>query len=175
MMLAWRHGGSIAKNCVLIDPVFPWPALHHGREAMRVWAQWHNRQRTNVGDAGPTRLPWGLRASVKEDGDAVLSSWPSYANGTPRAWSEADSVWKSVLAELVEFVARDLLCAVSVQWMPGGSEFQRSETVASLRDRKGFWGWRKGELEPTAKLIRANMRGQLRSGNPISTGAVPWH
>jgi hypothetical protein len=173
MMLAWRQGGHIAKNCVLLDPVFPWPALHHGREAMRLWAARQNLLRA-AGDAGPTRLMWGLLASVKEDGDAVISVWPGYSNGSPRPWSDGDNVWKPALADMVDFVGRDLLCAIDLQWMPGGIEFQRSETVASLRDRKGFWGWRKGEREPTAKLIRANMHGQFRSGRPLATGAASW-
>lgn len=160
MMLGWRSARSVGRY-VLLDPIFPWPALHHGREAMRIYATRQNKARLVNKDDGPMRMVWGLRASVKERGDAIIAVWPTDSRGGPRNWTPQDDVWKPTLAELAEFMAKDLLCDVKLKWMPGGEPFAKTLTVPSLQGVSGFYGWRKGENEPKASVMRRKIRDAI--------------
>lgn len=165
MMFGWRSGNKIS-NIILLDPVFPWPSLHHGREALRTYAEQNTRRRLRLQDAGPWRMSWPLKAAVKESGDAVIVIWPTDDRGGPRQWWPSDDIWRRELPRLAEHVGADLACAVKLQWMPGDTPFVKIEDQPSLRDRKGFYGWRKGEHEPNetrrgAEISDAILRGQL--------------
>lgn len=164
MMLGWRKGHSVGRY-VILDPVFPWPALHHGREAMRVYAQRHNAERNRLGDEGPMRMPWwGLSCAVKETGGIVINVWPAGKRGVPRHWTPQDTVWRSKLADLAHFMAADLKCEVRLAWMPGGQPFTKELTVPSLRSVPGFYGWRKGEREPKPHVMRTLIRDGILAG-----------
>jgi hypothetical protein len=160
MMLAWRKGNSVGRM-ILLDPVFPWPSLHYGRNALRAYGTRQNERRNRLGDEGPYRMPLGIRSAVKETGDAMLVVWPCDGREGPRHWTDDDSVWRTELPDLADFVAEDLMCGVVLKWMPGGEPFCREQSDASLRDRQGFYGWRKGEHEPVESVMLTRMRDGL--------------
>lgn len=140
---------------ILVETLFPWPALHHGRENIRSWLDFQRHQRKR-GLAGPARLAGGLTTAVKEDGEAIMMVWPIDKRGAPRLWNDvADSVWRDSMRELRRHVGHNLQCTVRLNWMPGGGELEHVKTVASLSERKGFWGWARGEREPTEKITRS--------------------
>lgn len=181
MILGWRtatiDGRCSVGRLVLIDALFPWPALHYGRNALRDWAAAQTRARARLGDEGPSRMTFGLTTAVKEDGEVQLRVWPVGKGQTPRAWLPSDAVWREPLKELRRFVSADLACGTRLEWMPGGSTIARAETVPSLRGQSGFWGWRRGEREPTAKIQRSISRQiipQLLGPRPAKTGELRW-
>lgn len=127
------------------------------------------------------RLNTGLLTAVKEDGEFEMRVWPIDKRGMPRLWIDADSVWREPLQELRRYVSHNLLCLGRLLWMPGGGPIERVQTVPSLADRNGFWGWQRGEREPTEKITRSIARelaAQLAGIKPrtiVSTGQLPWH
>lgn len=156
MMLAWRSGAKL-RHIIRIDPVFPWPSLHHGRENLRAWSEEHTRRRLRYGDAGPWRLPGPLLSSVREDGDARLRVWPTDSASAPRIWTAGDDVWRPTFEQLADWVGHDLMCEVRVQFMPGGEAFVQEGTAPSLYGRPGYYGWRKGEHEPVEHVHAARI------------------
>lgn len=153
MLLGWQEGHSIGRY-VLVELFTPWPALHHAREAMRIYTERQNALRTARGTAGMRRLKCGLQSAVKEDGDLELRAWPVGKGLLPRAWNERDAVWRDALQELRRFVGAELMCCSRLIWLPGGQAIERAQTVPSLRGINGFWGWKRGEREPTQHAIR---------------------
>lgn len=145
MIFGWLEYGR-TDRWVLVDAVFPWPALHNGRNAIRFWADAMNKARVVHRSDGPRRCPWPCKTAVKEDGDAELRIWPCEPYGKPRAWCPDDSVWRPMITELAEHVAADIGCPVHVLWM-GGSEIERAVSPPGLKYR-GFLCWGKGEREP---------------------------
>ena len=164
MILAWRYnidreaGRANQGRYVLVDTLFPWPALHYGRENIRHWkaAQAALRGR---GIPGPIDAGYGLTTAVCEDGDAVMRVWPIETPLLPRPWNDVlDQVWRDPLRELRRWIGHDLACGVRLEWMPGGGTIERVQTVPSLKNRRGYWGWRRGEREPTEKITRSISR-----------------
>lgn len=185
MRLAWAWANSPGAyhlgRHVLVDSFFPWPALHHGRENLRAWCSRQKALRAR-GEDGPVRVSGGIQTAVKEDGEAEIRVWPVRKDGSPRPWGTSDDVWRDDLRELRRFVGRNLMCPVRLLWMPGGAEIEVSRTVPSLADRKGFWGWQRGEREPTEKVTRSiarEMGAQLAGFKPrqisgYSAGVQSW-
>lgn len=164
MMLGWRKGHSVGRY-VIVDPVFPWPSLHHGREALRLYTQRQTAARNRLGDEGLMRMPaWGLKCAVKECGDITINVWPAGKRGAQREWTAADAAWRPALGDLARFIAADLKCEVRLNWMPGGAPFTKELTVPSLRNVPGFYGWRKGEKEPKPHIMRALIRDGILAG-----------
>ena len=156
MILAWRHGDSIGRY-VLVDSTFPWPALHHGRAALKVWATAEGLRRQHLRDEGPCRAPFqwnGLTTAVVEYGDVLLRVWPVDGFGLPRQWTDGDGVWRQHLHDMRRFVSSELKCCSRLEIMPGG-EVIRSANAPSLAGINGFRGWKKGEREPIRRLARA--------------------
>ena len=128
------------------------------------------------------RLNAGLTTAVKENGEFELRVWPIDKGGMPRSWLDSDLVWRDPLRELRRHVGHDLQCTGRLMWMPGGVAIEHVETVPSLADRKGFWGWQRGEREPTEKITRSiarEMGAQLAGFKPRniigrSSGALLW-
>lgn len=145
MIFGWMEYGR-TDRWVLVDPLFPWPALHHGRNALRAWADRQNRLRATGQSDGPRRMPWPCKTAVKEDGAAVLNVWPVETHGQPRHWTARDSVWRAALGDLAEHIAAEIGCPVEVAWM-GGQTVERQTTTPHLKGR-GFIGWGKGERAP---------------------------
>jgi hypothetical protein len=171
MLLGWRTGNSVGRY-VLIDALFPWPALHYGRNAMRDWAKDCSKF-----SPGPFRMDLGLTTAVKETGQAELRVWPMGKGYMPRRWNDGDTIWREPLKEMRRFVGRELACETRLEFMPSDQEMVRAQTVASLRDRKGFWGWRRGEREPTAQIQRSINRGlaaQLAARAPVAERIPQW-
>lgn len=167
MMFGWRSGKQIS-NIILLDSCFPWPSLHHGREALRVYGETNTKRRLRFQDNGPWRLSWPVQTSVKESGDAVITVWPTDSRAGPRQWWPSDEVWRRELPQLAEFVGADLMCSVKLHWMPGDSPYVKLEDAPTLRDRPGFYGWKKGEKEPNearraAEISDAIIRQQIES------------
>jgi hypothetical protein len=145
MIFGWLEGGK-TDRWVLVDPLFPWPALHHGRNALRGWADAQNKARATAHTAGPRRMPHPCKTAVKEDGSAVLNVWPCEPYGQPRAWGEHDGVWKAAIADLAAAIANAIGCPVTVAWM-GAGDIERQTTTPHLKGM-GFIGWGKGEKAP---------------------------
>lgn len=181
MILGWQSapldGHCSVGRYVLVDALFPWPALHYGRNAMRDWAAMQSRRRNMLGAEGPVRVTFGLTTAVKEDGQVELRIWPVGKAQMPRDWTPADTVWREPLKELRRAVAADLACETRLEFMPGGNVVTRAQTVPSLRGVPGFWGWRRGEREPTAKIQRSLSRQlipQLLGPKPAKSGELRW-
>jgi hypothetical protein len=153
MILGWQAGHSVGRY-VLLELFVPWPALHHAREALRVYTERETRARDAFGTEGMRRMKYGLQSAVKEDGDCELRVWPIGKGGLPRAWEDRDGVWREALTDLKRFVGAELCCCTRLIWQPGGQPLERVRTVPSLADRQGFWGWKRGEREPTERRIR---------------------
>lgn len=173
MILGWRSGTSLGR-WVLIDPVFPWPALGHGRAALKRWAKWHTRARGVNADEGPMLSPtrWGLTTAAAEaDAYTELRVWPVTKDGSPRPWVDRDSVWRESLAEMRRYVGQELPCGIKLLWMPSGTVI-RAERAPTLLGQQGFYTWKKGERAPTERRMRELSRGHhmldamLRGGRP---------
>lgn len=159
MILGWRYANSIGRY-VKVDARFPHPALHHGRTALRQWAEIQGRMR-ETGTQGPVR--WLMR---KDEWDAVLSAvgeigehvdiriWPVAREMQPRPWTDLDTVWRETLDEMRRYVGRELKCCTRLEWMPGGSGVVRFSTAPTLLGLNHFFGWRRGEREPSARIQR---------------------
>jgi hypothetical protein len=180
VILGWRYATHLGRY-VVVDTLFPWPALHHGRENLRLWVKAQKALRAR-GTEGPEYVGSGITTAVKEDGEAEMRVWPMAKGMMPRQWSPQDTVWREPLIELRRFVGRNLACTVRLNWMPGGDVIERVKTVPSLADRKGFWGWQRGEREPTEKMTRSiarEMGAQVAGFKPrtmtgFSAGAASW-
>lgn len=188
MILGWRYGIGNGRahqgHYVLVDSLFPWPSLHHGRENLRTWREAQKALRAR-GIAGPIDAGMGLTTAVKEDGDAILRVWPVAKGMMPRRWDDkTDLMWRDALRELRRWVGHNLACGVRLEWMPGDLSIERVQTVPSLKGQRGFWGWQRGEREPTAKMTRSIARAmgaqvagfqprRITGFNP-GTGASPW-
>jgi len=158
VILGWRRGNSVGRY-VLVDTMWPWPSLHFGRDALRTWAARQNRLRNRPGDTGgPYKMPTGITTAVCEYGDVTLRIWPVGKLQEPRAWTDADAVWRDALAELRRFIGDDLKCCTRIEWMPGQSTVTRFKTVPELQGVPGFWGWRRGEREPTERIKQSLRR-----------------
>lgn len=98
MIVGWLEEGR-TDRWILLDPIYPWMALHHGRSVLRRWADGQNRERALEHTAGPRRMPWPVRSSVKDSGSVVFNVWPVEPHCRPRSWSPGDRVWRDALAE----------------------------------------------------------------------------
>lgn len=181
MIFGWLENGR-TDRWVLVDPVFPWPALANGRAALRAWASGHNRERALSHTAGPRRCPWPCQTNVKSDGNVELRIWPVAPYARPRKWSDADRVWRPAIAELAEMMASTIACPVEVLWL-GGDTIERAVTEPDLQGR-GFFGWGKGEQAPKHDDPRPpdpELASQLRIGlggadlNILPQGDDAWH
>lgn len=162
MLLGWMQANSVGRY-VKVDAKFPHPALHHGRSAMRRWAEWCGKSHSSLGRdyAGPIR--WAMLVG---DFDAVnpavgelsehvdLRIWPVAREMQPRRWNERDLVWREALNQLREYVGRDLKCCTRLEWMPGEHDVVRFKTAPTLLGINHFFGWRRGEFEPSRRLQR---------------------
>ena len=149
MIFGWLEHGR-TDRWVLVDPLYPWMALHHGRNALRGWADRQNRLRACELSAGPRRMPWPCKSAVKEDGEVVLNVWPVETHGQPRHWTGHDDVWRAAIADLAAHMAQAINCPVTVAWM-GGETVERQTTLPHLKGM-GFVGWGKGEHEPRGEM-----------------------
>jgi len=175
-MLGWRSGTSLGRF-VLIDPIFPWPALGHGRAALKRWAKWQTKARAVNGDEGPMLSPRpgmaGLTTAAAEaDAYTELRVWPVTKDATPRAWGDMDGVWRETLTEMRRYVGHELPCGIKLLWMPSGRVI-RAERAPSLIGQHGFYTWKKGERAPTEKKMRELSRGHHLLDAMLRSGRVP--
>jgi hypothetical protein len=161
MIFGWLENGQ-TDRWVLVDAIFPWPALHNGRNALRSWANLQNQRRALDHTPGPRRMPWPCKAVVKDHGDAELHVWPCEIYAKPRQWCADDRVWRAQLTELAEHVAADIGCPVTLMWM-GGETIERAVTSPGLAGR-GFLCWGKGERAPNFRRIKELKEQPLRAG-----------
>jgi hypothetical protein len=175
MIFGWLREGR-TDRWVLIDPHFPWPALHHGREVLRNWADLQNRRRALEHSAGPRRMPHPCRTHAKEDGSAELQVWPVEMFGHPRKWTDGDDVWRPAVRELATLMQARIACEVKISWCGGVFEAQPSK-VASLADQKLLIGWARGEHEP--KKLPVLEGGKVTMGGAdirvMPQGERVWH
>lgn len=145
--------------------MWPWPSLHFGRNALRAWARIQNTLRDRPGDSGgPYKTPMGITTAVCEFGDVVLRVWPVGKRQEPRRWEPRDAAWRDALSDMRRFVSDELKCCCRIEWMPGQSIVSRFENVPELKGLQGFWGWRKGEAEPTERIKKSLRRAAVVSG-----------
>lgn len=179
MIFGWLEHG-VTDRWVLVDPLFPWPALHHGRAAMRTWADHHSKARALDRTPGPRRMPWPCQTAVKEDGAAELRIWPVMPFGYPRAWTEADRVWRPAMDELGAVVAAAIGCDVTLLYQAEGLVIERATTSPDLAGR-GFIGWGRGERAPSWLDKQQEPPGDLKMRvtaadlNIMPQGDKPWH
>jgi hypothetical protein len=179
MIFGWLEHG-VTGRWILVDPVFPWPALHNGRNALRAWADRQNRLRAIEHTPGPRRMPWPCRTAVKETGSADLRIWPVEIFGQPRQWNGTDHVWRDALHELAQAIAATIACPVGVSWPGGGPVDYAPRTVKSLEDQHGFIGWGKGEREPKLPAMDHAAAGNLKTSiggadvRPLPQGETSW-
>jgi hypothetical protein len=162
MIFGWLRDGR-TDRWVLVDPHFPWPALHHGRNVLREWADSQNRRRAIEHSAGPRRMPWPCRTHVKESGGVELHVWPVEIYGKPRRWTDGDDVWRQPLRDLAELMQLTVACEVKLDWCGGAFEPSPSK-VKSLQDQAGFIGWARGEHEPRSISTGAGDGGKVSVG-----------
>lgn len=176
MIFGWLENGR-TDRWVLVDAVFPWPALHNGRNAIRAWAGEINKARVLGLSAGPRRCPWPCKTAVKEDGRAELRIWPCEPYGKPRSWTARDKVWRLAIQELAEHVAADIGCPTHVLWM-GGDEIERAVSPPGLKGR-GFICWGKGEREPKDHPLTQGRELKVTIGGQdlrvLPQGEQEWH
>ncbi len=181
MIFGWlAHGRT--DRWVLIDPHFPWPALHHGRNVLRAWADDNNRRRALEHSAGPRRMSWPCRTHAKESGNAELHIWPVEMYGKPRSWTDGDDVWRQPIRDLAAHMQHVIACEVTFDWC-GGTFAPEPSRVASLWDQKGFIGWKRGEHEPSQRVLldraEASVGGKVSvGGNDVRImpqGEKAWH
>lgn len=175
MIFGWLEHGR-TDRWVLVDAVFPWPALHNGRNAIRAWADAQIRRRVLQQTPGPRRCPWPCKTAVKEAGAAELRIWPCEVYAKPRRWGPHDKVWRPAIMELAEHVAADIACPVHVLWMNGGGEIERATAPPGLKGR-GFVGWGKGEREPKGDpgTFTAAMKMIGKDLRVMPQGESAWH
>ena len=133
--------------------------------ALRAYATRMNAMRDAEGPAalGPRRMPWGLQHAVKEDGACEIRVWPCSLYGGGRAWDDrSDRVWRDELRKLRRTVGNKLCTLTELLWMPGGT-ITLAEKPPSLIGIDGFWGWQRGEREPTPKQARAAYQNMARA------------
>lgn len=175
MIFGWLEHGR-TDRWVLVDPLYPWMAMHHGRNALRAWADLQNRLRACELSAGPRRMPWPCKSAVKEDGEVVLNIWPTETHGQPRHWTGRDDVWRSAIADLAAHMAQEIGCPVTVAWM-GGGEVERQTTLPHLKGR-GFIGWGKGERAPPEGREPGNeLKFSIKTADlrVLPQGEAAWH
>jgi hypothetical protein len=170
VIFGWREGAR-TERCILVDPNFPHPALHHGREMLRAWADHQDKLRSTTRTAGPVRMPWPCKTAVKEIGSAELVVWACDEFGRPRKWHFQDNGWRPHVRDLAERVASAIGCGVDVVWMGSDGVIERAVTPPGLAGR-GFIGWGKGEKEPAlAKADTEKMAAEL----DLEVAALRFH
>jgi hypothetical protein len=122
MIFGWVEYGR-TDRWVLVDALYPHPALHHGREALRAWADYQAHLRETQRSAGPRRMSWPCQSAVKETGAVELRIWPCGVWGVPRTWVDDDRVWRPAMADLGACMAASgIACGVELVWMGGAIE-----------------------------------------------------
>jgi hypothetical protein len=177
VIFGWLEHGR-TDRWVLVDAIFPWPALHNGRNAIRHWADEQQRLRVVERSPGPRRCPWPCKTAVKEDGDTELRIWPCELYAKPRSWSADDRVWHPAIEELAEHVAADIGCPVTTLWMASDDgEIVRAVSPPGLKGR-GFICWGKGEREPkvvASGAFTAAARMTAQNLRILPQGDEAWH
>jgi hypothetical protein len=179
MIFGWLEDGR-TDRWLLVEPVFPWPALHHGRNCLREWAEAQNRARALEHTAGPRRMPWPCRTSVKEAGDAELRLWPVEPFGEPRSWGPGDHVWRPAMIELAALMQQQIACDVKLLWL-GDGDIEHASNAPSLNGQTGFIGWQRGQKAPNLDRAAPSPPGELKMRiggadlRPMAQGEEPWH